>query len=546
MTQADDIPVLIVGAGPVGLGLALDLSWRGIPCTILEQRDGSISTPKLGAVGVRTIEFCRRWGIAQRVRETPFNPDYRLDMVFCTSMTGHFLARHEYPSLRDDAPPDESPEKKWRCPQLWFDPLLTRCATEYPSLDLRYWHRLEGFEQDADGIWADVMDLKTERRTKLRARYLVACDGAGSNVRRALGIDMAGTRALDHSAALFFRSPALTRSHDKGEAERYLFFGAEGFWGNISAMDGRELWRMTVVSNEAQVEQVCRDAEAWVRRGIGRDDVPFEVISALPWRRSQLTATRYGDRRVLIAGDAAHTMSPTGGFGMNTGMGDVVDLGWKLEAMLRGWGGDSLLDSYEVERQPVGVRNVNASAHNYFALKSVEDASELLEDSARGQAQRAQVGAAIAEATHTEWETLGIHLGYRYEDSPICVPDGTSAPPDHPRYYTPTTRPGHRAPHAWLDDGRSTLDLFGRGFVLVRLGAEPPDAAPLVEAARRRGVPLTVVDIASPRVAELYERRLVLVRPDGHCAWRGDAAPADADAVIDVVRGAAPRADASR
>ena len=538
MTKVTNTPVLIVGAGPVGLGLSLDLAWRGISSVTIEQRDGSISTPKLGAIGVRTMEFCRRWGIAERVRQTPFQRDYGLDMVFCTNISGHFLARHEYPSLAQDPVPPQSPEKKWRCPQLWFDPLLTECVKEYDNVILKHRTRLDSFEQDDDKVVAQVTHLDTGEQETIVARYLIGCDGAGSAVRRQLDIPMEGKSTLDHSAAIFFRSSELLAFHDKGEAERYLFFGAKGFWGNISAMDGKELWRMTVISNEAEVEQVCRDAEQWVRKGIGRDDVKFEVLSALPWRRSQLTAASYGEGRVLLCGDSAHTMSPTGGFGMNTGMGDAVDLGWKLEAMINGWGGNQLLDSYVIERQPIGLRNVNASAHNYFALKSIADCSAIDETSATGDALRVEVGKAIAVATHTEWETLGIHLGYRYENSPICVSDGTTATEDSPRYYTPTTRPGHRAPHAWLEDGQSTLDLFGRGFVLLRLGSSPLNVDALVDAAKARNVPLTVVDIASPAVTELYERKLVMVRPDGHCVWRSDEAPTDAVSIIDRVRGA--------
>jgi hypothetical protein len=231
-------------------------------------------------------------------------------------------------------------------------------------------------------------------------------------------------------------------------------------------------------------------------------------------------------------------MSPTGGFGMNTGMGDAVDLGWKLQAMLQGWGGDALLDSYTAERQPVGVRNTNASAGNYFALKSVQNCSAVNDDSEIGAAVRREVGDVIATATGTEWETLGIHLGYRYENSPVCVPDGTPADEDSPRYYVPTTRPGHRVPHVWLDDGRSTLDLFGHGFVLLRMGGQSLDVSAFQAAAQRSGVPLEVVDIASKEATALYERKLVLVRPDGHSAWRGDVVPVNLDQIFDVVRGA--------
>ena len=294
-------------------------------------------------------------------------------------------------------------------------------------------------------------------------------------------------------------------------------------------------------STEEGVADVVRDAAKWVRRALGTDRIPFEVLSALAWRRSELSATHFQDGRVLLAGDACHTMSPTGGFGMNTGMGDVDNLGWKLAANLQGWGGRNLLASYSVERQPIGVRNAAASSHNYFALKSVTDCSLIDEETPRGEAIRAEVGHAIASATQIEWETLGVHLGFRYEGSPIVVPDGSPSPEDHPRYYTPTARPGHRAPHAWVDDGRgmrvSMLDYYGDGFALLRLGADKLNVSAWVAAAKDVGMPLRVVDVADPAVAKLYACRLALVRPDGHSAWRGDSSPADVRSIIDTVRG---------
>jgi hypothetical protein len=231
-------------------------------------------------------------------------------------------------------------------------------------------------------------------------------------------------------------------------------------------------------------------------------------------------------------------MSPTGGFGMNTGIGDAVDLSWKLTATLQGWGGDALLASYSTERQPVGARNVTEAAGNLRRMLSVDPHPDLLDDTPQGAATRAKVGHEFSETMRREWFTLGVHLGYRYEASPICLSDGTAAPADNPRVYVPTARPGHRAPHAFLADGRSTLDLFGRGFVLLGFGADAVEAAPLLEAAKKRGVPISFVAIAEAAIAALYERRFVLVRPDGHVAWRDDREPADPLAVIDVVRGA--------
>ena len=538
MPRAIETPVLVVGGGPVGLCMALDLAWRGIKSVLIERTDGAIHHPKTASLTHRTMEFCRRWGIGDRIRNCGFPLDYELSMLFCTSMVGAKLAEIPYPSLRDEVLRPETPEKKQRAPQLYFDPILAAVVRESASVDLRYHCELVSFEQHDDRVQAQACDPRTGETIEINAKYLVACDGAGSNVRRALGIEMQGDPALDHSAAIYLRSPGLLARHDKGQAERYIFVGPQGTWGNLTVVDGADLWRLTVLGFKSRAEIDAIDAPAWVRRCMGDDRIPFEIYDIQPWRRTRLVAERYSVGRVFLAGDSAHTMSPTGGFGFNTGLGDAVDLAWKLDAVLRGWAGPHLLASYAPERRPIGLRNVRAAAENYFSLVSATDCSEILDDTPAGAAVRKRVGEFMREATRTEWENLGVVLGYRYADSPICVSDGTPEPPDPRSQYIQTARPGHRAPHAWLPDGRSTLDLFGRGFVLLRFPGAP-DAAPMAAAAATRGVPFTVVDIDAAAIAHLYERKLVLVRPDGHTAWRDDALPSDPLAVIDAVRGAA-------
>jgi hypothetical protein len=250
------------------------------------------------------------------------------------------------------------------------------------------------------------------------------------------------------------------------------------------------------------------------------------MLSVSPWDRRDYIATRYGVGRVFISGDAAHQCSPTGGIGMHTGLEEVVNLAWKLDAMLAGWGGPALLASYEVERRPIAVRNVEYATRTYNAIASIPGLH----------------GADDPAAWNKEpprWLSIPEHLKsqYCYQGSPICAA-GDAAPEPEIAEFVPSTRPGARAPHAWLADGRSTLDLFGGGFVLLRLGANPPDTASLSSAASVCGVPLSVTTLADPDVAALYEEPLVLVRPDGHVAWRGDEAPADTQALIDRVRGA--------
>jgi hypothetical protein len=277
------------------------------------------------------------------------------------------------------------------------------------------------------------------------------------------------------------------------------------------------------------------DADAQLRRGFGKD-IDYEMLSVMPWTRLETVAEKFRDGRVFLAGDAIHCFSPTGGFGGNTGIADAVDLAWKLAAVLEGWGGPGLLASYEAERRPVALRNTSEAARNFVRLTSAGRNPALLDDTEEGRRQRAAVGELVRSETQLEWESLGIQLGYRYNGSPIVVPDGTPDPPDDSRDYVPTGRPGSRAPHAWLADGRSTLDLFGNGFALLRFDPST-DATRLLGAAETLGVPLTLSDIDDRAIGDLYAAKLAIVRPDGHVAWRGADAPDDPDAILRRIAG---------
>jgi 2-polyprenyl-6-methoxyphenol hydroxylase-like FAD-dependent oxidoreductase len=536
----DIVPVLVVGGGAVGLALAGDLGWRGIACTLVEQSDGSIYQPRMDLVGIRTMEFCRRWGIVPAVEGSPYPRDYAQDNIYLTSLTGYELGRERFPGIGQAPPPKESPQRRERCPQNMFDPILRAFAASQNNAALRYRTRLVSFRQTADLVTAVVENAETGAREEILARYIVGCDGARSLVRETLGIAMQGNPVLTYTTNVIFRCPKLLSLHDKGKAYRHIFIGPEGTWSTIVAINGRDEWRFSIIGGSEQRDYTTDDIKAAIRRAVGRD-FEFEILSVLPWVRRELVAERYRGGRGFIAGDAVHVMSPTGGFGMNTGIQDVVDLSWKLAATIEGWGGDRLLDSYGIERQPIGTRNVTEASGNLRRMLSVPPHPDLLDDTPQGAATRDKVGREFSETMRREWFTLGAHLGYRYENSPICWPDGSAAPPDDPRVYVPTARPGHRAPHAFLADGRSTLDLFGRGFALIGFGADAAQAAPLLEAAKKRNLPLTFTAIAEPPIAGLYQRKFVLVRPDGHVAWRDDRIPADPLRIIDVVRGAANR-----
>src|SRR5579883_602619 len=531
-----DTPILIVGAGPVGLALAGDLGWRGIPCLLIEQSDGSIYQPRMDLVGIRTMEFCRRWGIVGAVEASPYPRDLPQDNVYVTSLTGYELGRERMATLDAAKPPPESPQRRERCPQNMFDPILRDFAAAQTSVALRYRTRLVAFTQDPDGVTAEVED-DAGKRSSIRAGYLVGCDGGRSFVRETPGIPMIGTAALTYTTNVIFHCRDLVALHDKGRAYRFIVLGPEGTWSTIVAINGTDQWRFSIIGGNEPREYSVEEIDQLIRRAVGRD-FDYEILTVMPWVRRELVAERYHEGRVLLAGDSAHMLSPTGAFGMNTGIQDAVDLSWKLAAMLQGWGGPCLLDSYDAERRPIGHRNVREAAANFRRMTSPRPRPLLLDPTSAGDAFRQQLGAEFSAIMRHEWFTLGVHLGYRYEDSPICWPDGSAAIPDDPNRYVPSARPGSRAPHVWLAPGRSTLDLFGRGFALLGFGAEESEIDRLMAAARARRVPMSFTAVDDDAAARLYERKLVLVRPDGHVAWRGDRAPDSPLAVIDCVRGA--------
>lgn len=525
--------VVIVGGGPVGLALANDLGWRGVDCVLVERATAMPDFPTCESVNARTMEHFRRWGIAQAVREAGFPPDVPRSVRFMTRILGHEILCFHRPSNRafQQELADLTPEAGIWCPRMMFEPVMRRRLDEHGSVKVLAGWEVTGFHDDGRTVRVDALETGSGDRIVLQADYLAACDGAASDTRKRLGIPMQGTFAEGHNVTVYFESVALRDALADKPGVMMDIVNADGR-ANLSAVDGNARWRL--IQHVGPDEPL--DPERRVRLHLGRD-LPFSVIGARAWAGHRVVAERMRAGRVFLVGDAAHLLWPRGGFGMNTGIGDAVDLGWKLQAMLAGWGGPGLLDSYEEERRPVAQRNVDEAASNRAEDAAVPVSPRLEEDSPAGQAERAAVARVIREKRAKEWNSLGIQLGYRYDPSRICVPDGSQAPPDSPTDYVPGTWPGSRAPHAWLDSGRSLLDAYGDGFVVVASG-DPSDAAPLVEAAKARGVPLRVEAVRDPAITRLYQRPLVLVRPDGHVAWRGESLPPDAGRLIDQVRGA--------
>ena len=531
------VPILIAGAGPVGLSLAIELAYHDIRCLIVERSDGSVDFPTTNLANTRTCEHLRRWGIADKMRYRSGYPiDYPRNYLFVTRITGWEIARFNHPANGDrDSRSPYSPEGRLWISKPYFDPVLHEYVRSLPAVELRYHTAFESFQQDDQKVSCNIIDAKTGREECIETGYLVGCDGGRSDIRRALDIQYEGVFAQGMNVAVLFRSPLLEHT-PHGPAVQYQIINSQ-INGAIAAVDGKELWRLNIRNiKEEQLESL--NAPEKLRAALG-DNVPFDLLAVRPWTGHCVVAQRYQQNRVFLAGDAAHLNWPAGGFGMNTGIGDAVDIGWKLAAVLQGWGGPHLLASYTAERKPIAMINVNEAAEMRASFDhQTPFAPKIEEDSEEGAQLREKARAAIMRTRAKEFQhdSAGIELGYRYENSPICIADGTPPPPlDHGHYVT-STWPGSRAPHVWLKDGRSTLDLFGKGFVLVAFTEGPTSS--FTDAAQRAGVPLEVIGMDDKQVREIYERNFVLVRPDGHVAWRGNAIPGNTNEIIDKVRGA--------
>ncbi len=538
-------PVLIAGAGPVGLTLALDLAWRGVRSVLVEPLSEVHPHPRAISIGVRTMEHFRRLGLDQKVIDAGVPRSRALDVIYVTRMLGREIFRFPIPSIdalehERDALAREVPEiaaspyyKTWTA-QSPLERMLRAEVARSPLIETRYGWSLCSFEESAAGVVATIIEATSGRQEQIAAQYLVGSDGANSTVRGGLGIRMSGRGTLGEAVGLYFKAPALARRLGSRPGVMYWIL-APGCGGVIYTIDGGDEWvfnRYFAPGEAATTE----DPIPLIQRAIGAE-IPIELLSAQKWLPRQLVADRYQSERCFLAGDSCHLFVPTGGFGMNTGIGDAVDLAWKIAARLEGWGGKNLLASYEAERRPIGLYNTREAADNYDKSGTIFAVPETLEEaSTAGDAARAAL-AALLPPKIKHFAPIGVHLGASYEKSPLIVDDGSPPVPFDPVRYTPSARPGQRAPHAWIAPGKSILDLFGRGFTLLRFGGERSGET-LQAAARAAKLPLTIADIAGEAAARLYERRLVLVRPDGHVAWRGDSLPGDTAALIDRVRGA--------
>ena len=537
MPDGGETDVLIVGAGPVGLAASIELGRRGIRCIVVERNDRVGYSPRAKTTNVRTREHLRRWGIADALRQaSPISPERPCTIVFATRMNGPELTRIENALNGSRARNNLYCEEAQWVPQYVLEDVLRRCAQSLPGVTVRFETLFESFEQSADNVVARLCDLRNRKRIDIRSSYLIGADGARSAVRDAIGATMVGDQAYSRNYSIIFKAPDLDARQIHGPAIMYWMIN-EDVPSLLGPMDEDGLW-FFMATKLADETDPARDAADLIRRATGLHDLAIEIVGTDLWLAHRLVADRYAERRVFLAGDACHLHPPFGGFGMNMGIGDAVDLGWKLAARLAGWGGGSLLASYELERRQVHERTIAEAVINYGLASNQLVQPGLEAPGLVGEATRREVADIIAATKPREFKTLGIVLGMRYADSPIVVQDGSAPPAEHFMLYDPCAHPGCLAPHLWLADGSSLYDLFGDWFTLLVTDGDREAAERFAAGAAARKIPFKVLVPQDGRLHGRYGARFAIIRPDQHVAWRGDALPADPSELLARITGA--------
>lgn len=536
-TQGRDlrVDVLIAGAGPCGLMLANELGLRNVPCLVVDPKATTAFNPQANATQARTMEHFRRIGIARQVRALGLPGHHPTDIAYFTRFARHELARLRLPTAARATEQIKTMSGSWsaaelphRVSQKYVEAVLREHAEQRTGRGIGFGWRLQSFDDTPDGVVAQVVSVEGGDPVTVRARYLVGADGARSGVRTALGIDMGGATGLQRQFmggkmfAIYLRAPTFYARFPHHIAWMYVSVNHERrvFMASVDG-HGEFAFHAAVHPHETPEDWTHDDARRIFAEASGID-IPIKVLSTGVWIAGHsLVAERYQRGHVFIAGDAAHLFTPTGGLGYNTAVGDAVNLGWKLAAVLKGQAQAPLLDSYEQERRPIGLRNTACARAFADSVGLFEVTPALEADDPTGERLRAEASEVLGAHVRREFNIPGVTFGERCDLSPIVFGEPAQAPPDDANAYVPSTLPGGRLPHRWLGGERSLYDLLGFEWTVLTPPRLTAEAESLAEAGRTAGLDVTLLALDASEVGDLLDDGVLLVRPDQVVAWRG-------------------------
>jgi 2-polyprenyl-6-methoxyphenol hydroxylase-like FAD-dependent oxidoreductase len=513
-----DASVIVVGAGPVGLALAINLGRAGIKTILLERNPEPQFLPKMERCNARSMEMFRRIGLSKKIRDAGLRADCPMDVFIVEDLTKPALLEEKHPSIQTfqgkikECKDLSMPLEPYQLiSQYTLEPLLKAEAEALQSVEVLFGHEFMEFSQSDDGVSVRFKDSDGQSKT-LTAAYLVGCDGGSSPIRKQLGIKLRGEGGiLELQQALFYCEELFERlPHGSGPGQGRHYHRADAEHTFLIMQDSTKHWSL---------HATVPDAEAMKRKfeEIVGFPVNYELLSCAPWRQNLLLADRYREGRVFLAGDSVHLVIPTGGLGMNTGVGDAFDLAWKLIGTLKGWGGPELLDSYEIERRQVGDRNVGASRYANVGRQKWRSIAtdEIFSGTEAGESLKRKLIQVADSEQRKGNRMIGAELGYRYVDSP-CIDNVPGGPEHRVGEYNPNVWPGSRLPHCWLDDGSALQDQLSETYILLSLGKKPLDTSKLRQSYEKIGAPVAEVRIESNRLRDLYGFDLLVLRPDMH------------------------------
>ena len=552
MAEALRATIIVAGAGPVGMSLAIDAAMRGVDVIVIEaRRAGEPPSTKCNTVAARTLETLRRFGVADKVRAAGLPDDYPTDIIYASSLSGPEFTRIPMPSRRERDQPGfidsdwQTPEPMVRVSQIYLEPILLRRMQELPNIRLLNETKVESYTQTVDGVTV-VCSRDNGETVEVQGRFLAACDGGRSVIRRTMGVGLSGDAAISRTRSTLVRSTDLKKLFGARRPAWMSWIVNDKAQGNVVAIDGEDTWLIhRAVRGDMPFEQLDFDQSIRDVLGVG-PEFKYEVLHHEDWVGRRLVADRFRDGNVFIAGDAAHLWVPYAGYGMNAGIADAVNLSFVLSGVAKGWADPGLLDAYEAERQPI-----TEQVSKHAIAKVMENAAAL---GARGTppavlSRKGPIGAVVRwllgrklyRINVPQFAPSGLNFGYYYDASPIIAYDGAAAPLYTMGETTPSTVPGCRLPHFWLAKGVSIYDRLSPDYTLLRFDPSA-STAELLNAANTAGLPLSLIDIDPKHAHPAIREKMLIVRGDQHVAWRGDIAPADVAALVGRLRGVVPAA----